>query len=74
MILKQGCSLALRTPRTIPLRMKIVVPVKQVAALDDEFELLEDGSGVDPRCCSYATHSARAGWPPRGRGIHRLGV
>jgi electron transfer flavoprotein beta subunit len=28
--------------------MKIVVPVKQVAALDDEFELLEDGSGVDP--------------------------
>src|SRR2546421_161583 len=28
--------------------MKIVVPVKQVAALDDEFELLADGSGVDP--------------------------
>ncbi len=28
--------------------MKIVVPVKQVAALDDEFVLLEDGSGVDP--------------------------
>ncbi len=28
--------------------MKIVVPVKQVAALDDEFELREDGSGVDP--------------------------
>jgi electron transfer flavoprotein beta subunit len=28
--------------------VKIVVPVKQVAALDDEFELLEDGSGVDP--------------------------
>ncbi len=28
--------------------MKIVVPVKQVAALDDEFELLEDGCGVDP--------------------------
>jgi electron transfer flavoprotein beta subunit len=28
--------------------MKIVVPVKQVAALDDEFELLDDGSGVDP--------------------------
>lgn len=28
--------------------MKIVVPVKQVAALDEEFELLEDGSGVDP--------------------------
>ena len=27
--------------------MKIVVPVKQVAALDDEFELL-DGGGVDP--------------------------
>ena len=27
--------------------MKIVVPVKQVAALDDEFELLDDG-GVDP--------------------------
>ncbi|HEY8764373.1 MAG TPA: electron transfer flavoprotein subunit beta/FixA family protein [Solirubrobacteraceae bacterium] len=28
--------------------MKIVVPVKQVAALDDDFELLGDGSGVDP--------------------------
>ncbi len=27
--------------------MKIVVPVKQVAALDDEFELLGDGSGID---------------------------
>lgn len=27
--------------------MKIVVPVKQVAALDDEFEMLDDG-GVDP--------------------------
>jgi electron transfer flavoprotein beta subunit len=28
--------------------MKIVVTVKQVAVLDDEFEVLEDGSGVDP--------------------------
>jgi electron transfer flavoprotein beta subunit len=28
--------------------LKIVVPVKQVAALDDDFELLGDGSGVDP--------------------------
>jgi electron transfer flavoprotein beta subunit len=28
--------------------VKIVVPIKQVAALDDEFELLDDGSGVDP--------------------------
>ncbi|MGH2859737.1 MAG: electron transfer flavoprotein subunit beta/FixA family protein [Solirubrobacteraceae bacterium] len=28
--------------------MKIVVAVKQVAALDDEFELLDGGSGVDP--------------------------
>jgi electron transfer flavoprotein beta subunit len=28
--------------------MKIVVPVKQVAALDEEFELLDDGSGVNP--------------------------
>jgi len=28
--------------------VKIIVPVKQVAALDDEFELLEDGAGVDP--------------------------
>lgn len=27
--------------------MRIVVPVKQVAVLDDEFELLDDGSGVD---------------------------
>ncbi len=28
--------------------MKVVVPVKQVAALDDDFQLLPDGSGVDP--------------------------
>jgi len=28
--------------------VKIVVCVKQVAALDDDFELLADGSGVDP--------------------------
>lgn len=28
--------------------MKIVVPVKEVAVLDEEFELLEDRSGVDP--------------------------
>jgi electron transfer flavoprotein beta subunit len=28
--------------------MKIVVPVKQVAALDEEFELLEEDLGVDP--------------------------
>ena len=28
--------------------MKIVVPVKQVAVLDEDFELLPDGTGVDP--------------------------
>ena len=28
--------------------MKIVVAVKQVAVLDEEFELLDDGAGVDP--------------------------
>lgn len=28
--------------------VKIVVPVKHVSALDEEFELLDDGSGVDP--------------------------
>jgi electron transfer flavoprotein beta subunit len=28
--------------------MKIVVPVKQVASLDEEFELLDEGAGVDP--------------------------
>jgi electron transfer flavoprotein beta subunit len=28
--------------------VKVVVPVKQVATLDDDFELLDDGSGVDP--------------------------
>jgi electron transfer flavoprotein beta subunit len=28
--------------------MRIVVPVKQAAVLDEEFELLEDRSGVDP--------------------------
>lgn len=28
--------------------MKIVVPVKSVAALDDEFEIVDDGTAVDP--------------------------
>lgn len=28
--------------------MKILVPVKQIAVLDEDFELLGDGSGVDP--------------------------
>ena len=28
--------------------MKIVVPVKEVAVLDEEFDLLEDRPGVDP--------------------------
>jgi electron transfer flavoprotein beta subunit len=28
--------------------MNVMVPIKQVAVLDDEFELLDDGSGVDP--------------------------
>lgn len=28
--------------------MKIMVPIKQVAVLDEDFELLDDGSGVDP--------------------------
>ncbi len=32
--------------------MKVVVPVKQVALLDDEFELL-DGAGVDPDSIEY---------------------
>ena len=33
--------------------MKVVVPVKQVALLDDEFELLDDGSGVDPESLEW---------------------
>jgi electron transfer flavoprotein beta subunit len=33
--------------------LKIIVAVKQVAALDDEFELLEDGRGVDPGFLEY---------------------
>jgi electron transfer flavoprotein beta subunit len=33
--------------------VKIVVPVKQVAELDDDFELLDDGSGVDPDCLEF---------------------
>jgi electron transfer flavoprotein beta subunit len=33
--------------------MKVVVPVKQVAALDDEFELLTDGSGVATDCLEF---------------------
>jgi electron transfer flavoprotein beta subunit len=28
--------------------MRIVVPVKQVAVVDEDFELVDDGSGVDP--------------------------
>jgi electron transfer flavoprotein beta subunit len=33
--------------------VKIVVPIKQVAELDDDFELLDDGSGVDPDCLEF---------------------
>jgi electron transfer flavoprotein beta subunit len=33
--------------------MKVVVPVKQVSLLDDEFELLDDGAGVDPDSIEY---------------------
>jgi electron transfer flavoprotein beta subunit len=33
--------------------MKIVVAVKQVAALDEEFELLDDGAAVDPDCIEW---------------------
>jgi electron transfer flavoprotein beta subunit len=33
--------------------MKILVPVKQIAALDEDFELLEDGTGVDPDYLDY---------------------
>ena len=47
-ILAGGGPPALRPSQTIPLRMKIVVAIKQVAVLDDEFELLADSSGVDP--------------------------
>lgn len=47
-ILSPGDPLALRPPQTIPLRMKTVVAVKQVAVLDDELELLGDGFDVDP--------------------------
>ena len=28
--------------------MRIVVPVKQVAVVDEDFELVDDGAGVDP--------------------------
>lgn len=34
--------------------MKIVVAVKQVAALDEEFELLDDGGGVDPEFIEWS--------------------
>lgn len=33
--------------------MKILVPIKRVASLDDEFELREDGRDVDPDFCEY---------------------
>ncbi|MCL8382822.1 electron transfer flavoprotein subunit beta/FixA family protein [Xanthobacter aminoxidans] len=33
--------------------MKILVPVKRVASLDDEFELNDDGRDVDPDFCEF---------------------
>ncbi len=33
--------------------MKILVPIKRVASLDDEFELRDDGRDVDPDFCEY---------------------
>lgn len=33
--------------------MKILVPIKRVASLDDEFELRDDGRGVDPDFCEF---------------------
>ena len=33
--------------------MKILVPVKQIAVLDEDFELMADGSGVDPDYLDY---------------------
>ena len=33
--------------------MKILVPIKRVASLDDEFELCDDGRDVDPDFCEY---------------------
>lgn len=33
--------------------MKILVPVKRVASLDDEFELRDDGRDVDPDFCEF---------------------
>jgi len=33
--------------------MKILVPIKQVAVLDEDFELLDDGKGVDPDYLDY---------------------
>lgn len=36
--------------------MKIVVAVKQVAVLDDGFELLENGSGVDPGSLDFESN------------------
>lgn len=33
--------------------MKILVPIKRVASLDDEFEFRDDGRDVDPDFCEY---------------------
>lgn len=33
--------------------MKILVPIKQVATLDEDFELLDNGTGVDPDFLDY---------------------
>jgi electron transfer flavoprotein beta subunit len=33
--------------------MKILVPIKRAASLDDEFEIREDGRDVDPDFCEY---------------------
>ena len=43
--------------------MKILVPVKQIAALDEDFELLEDGTGVDPDYLDYEFDTACPGSP-----------
>ena len=50
--LRAPAAAGVRRPRRagdrVGVPVKIVVPVKQVAALDDEFELRDDGRGVDP--------------------------
>ena len=65
--------------------MKLVVPIKQAATLDEDFELTDDGRAVDPDFlelelnewdgfsleAALQIREARGRWRGRGRRAHR---